>query len=102
MKQGRNNNSSTLQNGKNDPVGLVFPCVLDIKVFLKLKENNVELVRDVLLKTILQEDLQEISSKESKNSKYQSFSCRVNAQSKTQMDELFLKLSSHPEVLMVI
>ena len=86
----------------NDPQGLTFPCIIDVKVFLAAGANNLELVRDVLLLSIQSEDLLDISKKESRGGKYQSYSCRINATSKSQMDDLFTKLSSHPEVIMVI
>ena len=82
--------------------GLVFPCVIDIKLFLHARENNVEFVRDVLLQSISADELLDISSKESRNGKYQSYSCRVNARDRGQMDDLYVHLSSHADVLMVI
>ena len=90
-------------DGKEElPQGLTYPCVIDIKVFLKARENNLELVRDVLLKTIPPDNLLGISKKDSKKGKYHSYSCKVNAEDKSQIDALFTILSSHPEVLMVI
>ena len=83
-------------------VEMEFPCVIDVKVFLNARENNFELVRDVLLQSIDSEDLHDISRKESKRGKYHSFSCRINATDREQIDRLFQHLSSHPEVLMVI
>ena len=84
------------------PEGMQFPCVIDVKVFLKFGENNLELVRDVLLSNLPNEDVISISTRESSKGKYQSYSCKINAQDKQQMDELFVKLSDHPEVVMVI
>ena len=84
------------------PEGLTFPCIIDVKVFLLAKENNLELVRDVLLQSVHANELNSIKQKHSKNGKYHSFSCQIKASSKNQMDQLFEKLSSHPEVVMVI
>ena len=84
------------------PEGMQFPCIIDVKVFLKFRQNNLELVRDVLLSSLPDEDLLAISTRESSKGKYQSYSCKINAREKQQMDELFVKLSSHPEVVMVI
>jgi putative lipoic acid-binding regulatory protein len=83
-------------------VGLTYPCIIDIKVFLHAQDNNAEFVRDVLLMSISSDELLEISKKESRNGKYHSYSCRVNARDQEQMDALFTRLTSHPDVLMVI
>ena len=92
--------AESIDNG--EPVGLEFPCDLDIKVFLLRKDNNLELVRDVLLNQLNQEDVGEITSRESRAGKYEAFTCRVHARSRVQMDDLYRKLTSHPEVVMVI
>jgi len=84
------------------PAGMQFPCIIDVKVFLISRDNNLELVRDVLLSNLPDEDLLEISTRESSKGKYQSYSCKINAREKQQIDELFVKLSHHPEVVMVI
>ena len=88
-----------------DPIeieGLTYPCEIDVKVFLKANENNIELVRDVLLQSISSEDLINISSRSSSKGKYQAFSCKIMASSKDMMDDLYKVLTSHPEVIMVI
>ena len=85
-----------------EPRGLEFPCDLDVKVFLQRKANNLELVRDVLLNQLDQADIGAITSRESRAGKYEAFTCRVHARSRAQMDDLYRKLSSHPEVVMVL
>jgi len=85
-----------------NPQGLTFPCFIDVKIFLSAQENNLELVRDVLLQSIQPEELESIHQKQSKQGKYHSFSCRIRASDRQQMDQLYRYLSSHPEVLMVI
>lgn len=85
-----------------EPKGMEFPCIIDVKVFLASKNNNIELVRDVLLLGIEDEYLLGITNRESRNGKFQAFSCKINAQSKAQMDALYTKVSAHPEVVMVI
>jgi putative lipoic acid-binding regulatory protein len=97
-----NNNEKTHPEVMKRPDGMIFPCVIDIKVFLNANLNNRELVQDVLLQTVNTENILGITSKESSKGKYESFSCKVNAISKDDMDSLFLKLSSHPEVVMVL
>lgn len=82
--------------------GLTFPCMIDIKVFLHARENNPEWVKKLLLQSIAITDLKEISIKESRSAKYHSLSCRVHAQDKNLIDEVFIRLSSHPDILMVL
>lgn len=83
-------------------LGMTFPCIIDIKVFLPAHENNSQWIKELLLQSIALTDLHGISVKESKNAKYHSLCCRVNAQDKTLIDAVFTRLSAHPAVLMVI
>lgn len=96
MKMQNKNTSGTA------PEGMQFPCIIDVKVFLNSRDNNIELVRDVLLSSIDSEFLLGITTRESRQGKYEAFSCKINAQSQAQMDVLFTSLSAHPEVVMVI
>lgn len=82
--------------------GLLFPCMIDIKIFLHARENNQEWIKKLLLQSIATTDLKEIVRKESKNGKYHSLSCRIHAQDKSLMDEVFTLLSAHPDILMVL
>lgn len=84
------------------PEGMVFPCDIDVKIFLKNNDNNLELVKDVLLRDIPSGDVLEVAQKQSSQGKYQSFSCKIYARSKDQMDLLYTKLTAHPDVVMVI
>jgi len=87
---------------KQSAKGLVFPCVIDIKVFMRSKSSNIELTTNLLLQSIATENFHGISEKFSRSGKFHSLSCRVKAKDKAQMDELFSLLSSHPEILMVV
>ncbi len=82
--------------------GMTFPCVIDIKVFLHAHDNNSQWLKAFLLQSIAADDLLAIAIRKSKNARYHSFSCRVNAQNKALMDEVFTRLSKHSAVLMVI
>ena len=82
--------------------GMAFPCRIDIKVFMKANPGNHALVRELILELLEDEQLFFIKGKTSREGKYQSLSCSVRADSKPQIDGVFEKLTSHPEVLMVI
>ena len=86
----------------DDVQGLVFPCTLDIKIFLNSDPDNFTLARELILKHVPVSDLIRISDKSSKKGKYQSLSCKVRAESQGQMDALFQELTSHPKIIMVI
>ncbi len=85
-----------------EPPGLTFPCQIDIKVFMHAKQDNANFVENLLLQVIDENDFLGVSVKQSKNGKYNSVSCKVNAQTKYQMDTLYKALSSTPRILMVI
>ena len=82
--------------------GLQFPCTIDVKIFLMRKDNNLELVRDVLLHDVPEEQVISVTSRESRHGKYESFSCAIHAHDRESMDDLYRKLSTHPEVVMLI
>lgn len=81
---------------------MTFPCRIDIKVFMKSNPENPALVRQLILELLDDDQLFFIKGKISRNGTYQSLSCRVRADSKPQIDSVFKRLSSHPEILMVI
>ena len=82
--------------------GMTFPCRIDIKVFMKSDPGNPALVRELILEHLDDEQLLFIKGKTSRKGKYQSLSCSVRADSKPQIDCVFERLSSHPDILMVI
>ncbi len=91
-----------IQGFNTDALGLSYPCEIDVKVFLKCHDNNLELVRDVLLADLNSDAVIDVSSRLSSGGKYQSFSCKIVAATSQEMDNLYHKLTSHPEVVMVI
>lgn len=81
---------------------LEFPCELTIKA-MGLAEPDFELMVVELVRVHCP-DLGEnaVSTRPSKEGKYQAVSVLVNAQSREQMDALYRELSSHPKVLMAL
>ena len=98
----RSNPNGEDRSGIDHVAGLTFPCVIAIKVFLLAGDSNHILVQELIMQHIEEIDLLDISVTESRTAKYQSLSCRVNAQSKVLMDRVYKTLSTHPDILMVL
>jgi putative lipoic acid-binding regulatory protein len=60
------------------------------------------LVTNLILEFLDPDQLKFIKGKMSRNGTFQSLSCRVIANSREQIDCVFERLSSHPDILMVI
>ncbi|NKB64799.1 MAG: DUF493 family protein [Gammaproteobacteria bacterium] len=91
-------------NSTNDPEqpGFVYPTTIDIKVFARRQEGIRDIVKHVVLGVLKPEDLHGIHTRESSKGNYQSLSCKVTANNREEMDEVFGRLSAHPEIMMVL
>lgn len=89
-------------NGGEPPVGLEFPCRIDIKVFIRCEERGAEVVAALVLDQVEKADLIGIARRQSRGGKYLALTCSVMARSQAQMDRLFRSLSGHPDILMMI
>ncbi len=81
---------------------MVFPCIIDIKVFVYAQAGADDMIRQVVLEVIHPTDLLGLCTKTSSKGRYRSLSCKVRARNKTLIDTLFRRLTSHPEVVMVL
>lgn len=81
---------------------MTFPCHVDIKVFARAEDRLEERVRDVLRLHLTPAQILSIRVKQSAKGNYHSLSCKVDAQSKSELDKVFLSLTDHPDILMVI
>lgn len=84
------------------PEGMVFPCEVEVKVFGKSAAGFEQLVKAVIESVVPASQLLQIRSRQSSKGKYQSLSCRVCANSKPEIDAVFMSLNAHPDVVMVI
>ncbi|NKB77804.1 MAG: DUF493 family protein [Gammaproteobacteria bacterium] len=89
-------------NDQPEPEGFVYPTVIDIKVFARYQEGVRDIVKNVVLTVLDSKDFHGITTKQSSKGNYQSLSCKVTANSKEEMDDVFQRLSSHPEIMMVL
>lgn len=84
------------------PPGLIFPCTINVKIFLTKAEGNRQLAEELILKSIAPIDLLDISTRSSSHNQYESFGCEIRAESQEKMDELFHQLVAHPKVLLAL
>ncbi|MEJ2177837.1 MAG: DUF493 domain-containing protein [Gammaproteobacteria bacterium] len=82
--------------------GMTFPCHVDIKVFARADERLAERIRDLLQLHLTPAQILSIRVKQSGKGNYHSLSCKVDAKSKSELDKVFLSLTDHPDILMVI
>ena len=81
---------------------LEFPCDFPIKVMGFAEENFDSLIVEIVRRHA--PDLGEgaVSSRHSKEGKYVSVTVTVNAQSKEQLDNIYLELTGHEKVIMAL
>lgn len=91
------NGSSTGQPG-----GSQFPCLIDVKIFLRADGHGDSLPRALLLEKLGEGEILSISRKQSRNGNYRSYTCRVWAISQTRMNRLYEHLGSQEQVLLVL
>ncbi len=77
-----------------------YPCVIEIKVFVRNQPHSNRLVRKLICRYIASEDVYKVSCRQSRKGTYQSYSCRILAREREQMDQLYRALGQHPDVLM--
>lgn len=79
-----------------------FPCVIEVKIFLRNDPCADELVRKLLYRHMDPEDVHGITDRQSRKGTFRSYSCKVLARQRKQMDQLYSALTLHPDVLMAL
>jgi uncharacterized protein len=91
-----------------EPVGsgtetlLEFPCAFPLKIMGMAQNNLAQEVLAVIHRHAPDYDGKTMEMRASSSGKYVSLTCTINAQSKTQLDELYRALTSHPLVKVVL
>lgn len=85
-----------------DQSAFEFPCDFPIKVMGLADAEFDQLVVEIVLKHVV--DLREgaVKSRASRSGKYLSVTITIQAQSQTQLDDLYRELSGHERILMVL
>ncbi|MDR0250074.1 MAG: DUF493 domain-containing protein [Burkholderiales bacterium] len=81
---------------------LQFPCDFPIKVMGKNVEGFAQAVADIVVAHALGFDPATMEMRSSKENRYLSLTVTVRATNKTQLDALYLALTEHPMVSMVL
>lgn len=91
-----------------EPVGsgaetlLEFPCDFPLKIMGLAQDNLAQEVLGVIHKFAPDYDGKNMEMRASSAGKYVSLTCTIHAQSKSQLDDLYRALTSHPLVKVVL
>ena len=81
---------------------LEFPCDFPIKIMGARVDDFAQTVLDVVLRHAPDFDAATMQMRPSSKGNYLSITCTVNATSQAQLDALYVELSSHPLVKVVL
>ena len=81
---------------------LEFPCAFPLKIMGEAQGDFTQLMVAIVLKHAPDYDPVSIEIRPSKQGKYISLTCEIQATSQAQLDALYRELSAHPLVKMVL
>jgi putative lipoic acid-binding regulatory protein len=81
---------------------LTFPCVFPIKVMGRREDGFAQSVSDIVQRHAPDFHPHTMEMRPSKNGRFISLTCTINAQSREQLDALYMELTKHPLVMMVL
>lgn len=81
---------------------LEFPCDFPLKVMGKAEEGFAQAICEVVVRHAPDFDAATMEMRASKGGNYLSLTCTVRATSKAQLDALYLELTKHPLVKVVL
>ena len=81
---------------------LEFPCAFPIKIMGARVDDFAQTVLEVVLRHAPDFDAAAMQMRPSSKGNYLSITCTVNATSQAQLDALYVELSSHPLVKVVL
>jgi putative lipoic acid-binding regulatory protein len=81
---------------------LEFPCAFPMKIMGRTEDGFAQTVLDIVLRHVPDFDSASMEMRASRQGKYLSLTCTVNATSREQLDALYRELSAHPLVVMVL
>ena len=81
---------------------LTFPCVFPIKVMGRREDGFAQMVSEIVQRHAPDFHPHTVEMRPSKNGRYLSLTCTINAASREQLDALYTELSKHPMVMMVL
>ena len=81
---------------------LVFPCNIDVKIFIKRNTHDQAIVRRFVEDHLDAEQIKSWSSRDSSSGKYLAITVVVYAHSREQIDALYRQLGELDQVIMMI
>lgn len=81
---------------------LEFPCDFPLKIMGETRDDFAEAIVEVVRRHAPDFDMTRVEMRASSGGKYLSLTCTVNATSKSQLDNLYRELTSHPWVKVVL
>ncbi len=81
---------------------LEFPCDFPVKVMGKFTDEFEALVREIIERHVGELPYGAVSSRPSSNRRFVAVTILIKAQSKQQLDELYLELTATEQVLMAL
>lgn len=94
--------STTAPTSPEDLNILVFPCLIEVKIFFLNATENEQLIKQLVAQHTPAADFTDWRCKQSKAGKYRSASAAIRAQNRPQMDNLYQALSASDKVIMVL
>lgn len=85
-----------------DETLLEFPCDFPLKIMGATREGFAQAVVEVVIKHAPDFDASSVEMRPSKAGNYLSLTCTIRATSKPQLDALYMELTSHPWVKVVL
>lgn len=81
---------------------LEFPCAFPLKIVGRTEDGFAQTILEIVLRHAPDFDSASMGMRASREGRYLSLTCTVNATSREQLDALYRELSSHPMVTMVL
>ncbi|RTL52283.1 MAG: DUF493 family protein [Rhodocyclaceae bacterium] len=85
-----------------DETLLEFPCDFPLKIMGATRDGFAQAVVEVVIKHAPDFDAASVEMRPSKAGNYLSLTCTVRATSKAQLDALYMELTGHPWVKIVL
>ena len=81
---------------------LTFPCAFPIKIMGEARDGFTQAIIEIVLRHAPDFDPANVEIRPSKNGKYLSLTCDIQATSRQQLDALYQELSAHKMVSIVL
>ena len=81
---------------------LTFPCAFPMKIVGRREDGFAQTVDEIVMRHATDFRPETMEMRSSKNGRYLSLTVTIDAKSREQLDGLYVELSKHPMVMMVL